>query len=208
MSHSLLSLLSDELTAQLGALGFAPMAFKVSAAARQIYKVSSGGLGFARLCPERSIEFLYFNKGTERYSISCFAGWNTKPTLPGPSRFAYFPSGARELVEQSLGFPFFLLRTPDGHPVNTQRVEGDEWFLVESGPMPAGNGDDAQLAELIVQTLAYRQASSAALESDSVHAHVSALAARIAEDVRVHLMPFLSIRRKARVPLETTATGR
>lgn len=197
MSRSLLSLLSDELTIRLSALGFEPMAFKISAVARQIYKVSSGGLGFARLSPTRSIEFLYFNRGTERYSISCFAGWNTRPTLPSPSQFAYFPSSAHELTEQSLGFPFFLLRTPEGNPVNTQRTEGDDWFLVASGPMPLGNGDDAQLSEFIVQTLAYRQASLEALESASVHVHVSALAARIAEDVRVHYVPFLNARRNA-----------
>ncbi len=197
MSRSLLSLLSGELTVRLGALGFEPMAFRVSAVARRIYKVSTGGLGFARLSPERSMEFLYFNRGTERYSISCFAGWNTKPTLPGPSQFAYFPSSAHELIEQSLGFPFFLLRTPEGHPVNTQRTEGDEWFLVASGPMPLGKGDDAQLSELIVQTLACRLASSEALECASVHVHVSALASRIAEDVRVHYMPFLNARRNA-----------
>ena len=197
MSPSLLSLVTEELTARLRELGFQPMAFKISAIARQIYRVSSGGLGFARLSPEQSIEFLYFNRGTERYSISCFAGWNTKPTLPSPSRFAYFPTKSHELIEASLGFPFFLLRTPEGHPVNAQRLEGDEWFLVASGAMPPGNGDDAQLSEFIVQTLAYRQASSEALESASVQVYVSALAARIAEDVRVHYMPFLNARRNA-----------
>ena len=197
MSRALLSMLADELTAQLRVLGFEPMSFKVSAVARQIYKVSSGGLGFARFGSEQSIEFLYFSRGSERYSISCFAGWNTKPTLPGSPEFAYFPSCNGELAERSLGFPFFLLRTPDGHPINTRRIEGDEWFLVASGPIPDGNGDDAQLSEIIVQTIAYRHASSEALSSAAVLAHVSAMAARIAEDVRIHYLPLLNARRIA-----------
>ena len=195
MKTPLMEALSPKLLQVLGRFGFQAVDVKIGAKARSFMSVKGMGLALDRPSSHGSHEFLYFQPGSDRFSVTAFAGWDpSRGRIPNPQNAFDFPDVQHsEFSRSSFVFPVFTLFDSSGTRLNAKRLEGDEWLLVGAGLMPDGVSDGV-LAQGVAAQLAARLACSAAWNSGDQSAAVSALARRIVEDLSTTVLPYLPAR--------------
>lgn len=194
MSADLLDDVAPQLQGGLARWGFVSARLRVSAQARAFFGIKREGVAHVRTTERADCEFLFFQRGPDRYSLSAFAGWAPKPGMPPPHHAADFPTeDASELARASFVFPVFTLFSEGGIRWNARRLEGDGWLLLPVGQTPTGLSDDALAAGIKAQ-LEARAGCERLWGTDAWPGAVQQLAGRILQDLQDVVLPYLARR--------------
>jgi hypothetical protein len=208
MSRRISELLKATLPEVLEPLGFIPVRLKISRQARQLLRMTSAGLTFARTSADDAVEFLHFEVPLDPMSgVKGFAGWTKSSTISGPETVTDLPCGSTAVFGRSaFTFPFFELPTGAGRPLASVS-HTNSWLLVPPrGDVPAGGGDEELAARMAVLTEAFVESERAA-SSPELLTFVRDLASRIAMDTSTHLLPYLATRISVSAPHTSAISG-